>query len=133
VRFDDLRRIAAAPVPLAADESLALPGAWPALATLCRVVVLKPTLLGGLAACLQLARDAAARGLAATVTHTFDGPIAVAAAAELAVALDSPLACGLDRHAALAVWPAVSIPQIGACRVASAARPGLGLPDIGTG
>ena len=133
VRFDDLRRITAAPVPLAADESLALPGAWPALATLCRVVVLKPTLLGGIAACVRLARDAAARGLAATVTHTFDGPIALAAAAELALALDSPLACGLDRHPALAAWPAVSIPQIGTCRVACADRPGLGLPDIVVG
>lgn len=131
VPFDALLRIAAAPVALAADESLARPDAWPALATVCRVVVLKPTLLGGIAACLRLAQDAAERGLAATVTHTFDGPIALAAAAELAVALPvPPLACGLDRHAALAAWPAVPIPQWQSDHVASADRPGLGVPDL---
>lgn len=123
--------MAASPVPLAADESLAEPGAWPALASVCRVVVLKPTLLGGLCACLRLARDAAERGLRVTVTHTFDGPVALAAAAELAAALPiEPLACGLDRHAALAAWPAVTIPQIGACSLGSSGRPGLGLPDV---
>jgi o-succinylbenzoate synthase len=130
VPLDDLLRMAAAPVPLAADESLAVPGAWPALASVCRVVVLKPTVLGGLAVCMRVAREAAARGLAVTVTHTFDGPVALAAAAELAVALAAPLACGLDRHAALGVWPSVAIPQIGASSIVSANRPGLGLADI---
>lgn len=128
---DEFMRLVDCSVPLAADESLAADGAWPALARVCRVVVLKPTLLGGLAACLRLARDAAARGLAATVTHTFDGPIALAAAAELAVALPGrTLACGLDGHAALAAWPAVTIPQVHACHVASSDRSGLGLPRI---
>jgi len=131
VAGDALMRMHASPVPLAADESLSVPGTWPALADVCRVVVLKPTLLGGLCACLRLARDATRRGLGFTVTHTFDGPVALAAAAELAVALPArPLACGLDRHAGLAVWPAVRIPQLHDAHVSSAGRPGLGLGEL---
>jgi L-alanine-DL-glutamate epimerase-like enolase superfamily enzyme len=92
------------------------------------VLVLKPTVLGGLVACLALAREAAARGLAATVTHTFDGPVALAAAAELAAALPGGgPACGLDRHGGLDAWPPTSIPQLHPAHVASANRPGLGL------
>ena len=116
-----------APVPLAADESLAVAGAWPALAACCRVVVLKPTLLGGFGACLRIARAAAARGLAATVTHTFDGPLALAAAVELACALPAVvLACGLDAHAGLDAWPQVAIPQLGDAHAGSSGLPGLG-------
>ncbi|HEX6239392.1 MAG TPA: O-succinylbenzoate synthase, partial [Polyangiales bacterium] len=41
------------------------------------------------------------------VTHLFDGPIALAAASVLALALQSPrLAAGLAPHAGLAAWPA---------------------------
>lgn len=124
-------RIVDAPVALAADESLARPGAWPALASVCRVVVLKPTLLGGLDACLRLAHEAGARGLAATVGHTFDGPVALAAAAELACALPGvPLACGLDRHPALAAWPQTAVAQWRGAFVSSAGGPGLALPQI---
>ena len=131
VPLHDFERLTRSPVPLAADESLSQPSAWPRLAAVCRVVVLKPTLLGGLTACLTRARDAAALGLGVTVTHTFDGPVALAAASELAAALPgSPLACGLDRHAGLATWPAAAIAQLGPAHVSSAARPGLGLPDL---
>lgn len=131
VPFADFLSLENAPVPLAADESLARSDAWPALAAVCRFVVLKPTLLGGLCACLALADDAAARGLAVTVTHTFDGPVALAAAAELAAALPGPVsACGLDRHAGLAAWPRISIPQLGAAQAGSSGQPGLGLAAI---
>lgn len=131
VPSQEFKHLTDSPVPLAADESLALPGAWPALAAVCRVLVLKPTLLGGLSACLALARDATSRGLAAVVTHTYDGPLALAAAAELAAALPGRvLACGLDRHNGLAAWPEVAIPQLGPDYVESAGRPGLGLPEI---
>jgi L-alanine-DL-glutamate epimerase-like enolase superfamily enzyme len=89
--------------------------------------VLKPTLLGGFAVCLRIAREAAARGLAASVTHTFDGPVALAAAAELASALPARvLACGLDRHAGLGAWPDVAIAQLGDAHAGSANLPGLG-------
>ncbi len=128
VPFEALQRLHATALPLAADESLARAGAWPALASVCRVLVLKPTLLGGLCACLQLAREAAALDLAVTVTHAFDGPIALTAAAELAAALPGRvLACGLDRHGGLAAWPAIAIPQLHAAEVGSGGRPGLGL------
>ncbi len=128
VPFEALQRLHATALPLAADESLARAGAWPALASVCRVLVLKPTLLGGLCACLQLAREAAALDLAVTVTHAFDGPIALTAAAELAAALPGRvLACGLDRHGGLAAWPAIAIPQLHAAKIGSGGRPGLGL------
>jgi len=131
VPFADFLRLTQAPVPLAADESLARPDAWPALASVCRVLVLKPALLGGACRCLALARDATARGLALAVTHTFDGPVALAAAAELAAALPGqPLACGLDRHAGLAAWPRIPVPQLGAAEAGSAGQPGLGLAAI---
>ncbi|MBA4175807.1 MAG: O-succinylbenzoate synthase [Leptothrix sp. (in: Bacteria)] len=126
-----LAALSDSPVPLAADESLAVAGAWPALAGVCRVLVLKPTLLGGLGACLALARDAAARGLATLVTHTFDGPVALAAAGELAAVLPGDVrACGLDRHSGLQAWPALGVPQLHDDAVASANRPGLGLAPV---
>ena len=131
VATEQLGTMNGAPVALALDESLAVPGAWPALAAVCRAVVLKPTLLGGIGACLRIAREAADRGMGVTVTHTFDGPVALAAAAELACALPGRvLACGLDRHAGLQAWPAISIPQLNECDVGSAGLPGLGLQEI---
>ncbi len=48
-----------------------------------RVLVLKPMALGGFAACLELARIAAAAGGAVLVSHLFDGPVGLAAAAHL--------------------------------------------------
>jgi O-succinylbenzoic acid--CoA ligase len=88
------------PVPLAADESLQDPSLWPALAATCRVLVLKPTTLG-LRRCVALGAEAAERGLALVVTHSFDGEVARAAAAALARALPGRvLACGLTLPAA---------------------------------
>lgn len=134
VPLPDFGLLAQSPVPLAVDESLIDPSAWPSLAAVCRVVVLKPTLLGGLTACLLRASEATALGLGLAVTHTFDGPVALAAASELAAALPgSLLACGLDRHAGLDAWPSVAIAQLGRAEVSSAARPGLGLPDLRAG
>ncbi len=128
---DELVSLAGAPVALAADESLAKPASWPQLARVCQVIVLKPALLGGLCACLKLARYATARGANVVVTHMFDGPIALAAAAELAVALPGRvLACGLEQHPGLAAWPAVHVPQVRSDHVASARLPGLGLPRL---
>lgn len=121
-------------VPLALDESLArLP--WEALAPLLergifRAVVLKPTLLGGFARCRELARRASALGVAVTVSHTFDGPLGLAAAAALALTLPNVVACGLAPHAGLAAWPAVTVPGLGAAAVTASDAPGLGLPFL---
>ncbi len=97
--FDD------SPVPLAADESLRLPGSVAAVTRrACMAVVLKPMVLGGPRACLSLSRIAHANGARAIVSHTFGGPVAHAASCELALALAAtdpigpPLAAGLAGH-----------------------------------
>lgn len=90
-------------VPLALDESLIDMDADQirtlASQKVVSALILKPMLLGGFSRCLELAHLAEELGLACVVTHLFDGPIAMAAAAELALALPGRvLACGLDRH-----------------------------------
>ena len=91
--LEALARLGArAACPVAADESLALPGAartllaWPDAV---RVWVLKPMVLGGLVPTLALAREAARRGVEAYVTSALDGVIARAGATHLAAALPS--------------------------------------------
>ncbi|AUX31729.1 O-succinylbenzoate synthase [Sorangium cellulosum] len=125
-----LHRLGAQAVPWAADESLAAPGMPERLleAEGCAAFILKPAMLGLLRA-HDLGRRAQERGLGAVVTHLFDGPVALAAACELALALPRPpLACGLDAHAGLAAWPAIRIPQLReGGRVAASDRPGLGV------
>jgi len=107
-----LAAIERSPIPLAADETLQRPRGWQELQPLIdrgllRAIVLKPMVLGGSLQCLQLARQATAQGVGVLVTHLFDGPVAMAAAHALAQALPSPrLACGLDVHPGLDVWPA---------------------------
>ena len=94
---------------------------------------LKPAILGSLLVARDLALQARARGKDAVVTHLFDGPVALAAAAELALSLPAPaLAAGLDPHDRLGDWPAIVVPQLarrGVVRAASA--PGLGLDPGG--
>ena len=93
------------PVPVAMDESLAEDGWTERIVTCaarqtCAAIVLKPTSLGGVLRCLAIADVAERAGMSMIVTHTFDGPIASAAAACLALALRGRvLPCGLDsRH-----------------------------------
>lgn len=98
---DSWGELRAPAVPLAMDESLQGPSGEARLGAAlrdgrCRAVVLKPTVLGGALRCLELARLAAEHGARALVTHTVEGPIAVAATAHLALALANPLACGID-------------------------------------
>jgi len=120
----------------------------------CAAFVLKPA-LHGLRGAFGLARAAATRGKLTIVTHLFDGPIAVAAACELALIVSAlsfgcagtpefpgpsepapsvrisklarpELACGLDPHPGLAVvWGSVPIPQL--------IVPGLIVPHEGAG
>jgi o-succinylbenzoate synthase len=127
------------PCPLALDESLvelspddlaaALRG--PALAA----VILKPALLGGLSACLELAALARASGVAAVASHALEGPIGTAACAELALALavtarepPGPPA-GLAPHPGLVGWQ-LPVAQLAADHVHSAAAPGLGFAGL---
>jgi o-succinylbenzoate synthase len=132
VPTDSLPRLSV-PVPIALDESLQEPNALARLGPhLARIgivaIVLKPMALGGHHACLRLAAEARTVGLDVTVSHLFDGPVALAAAAHLALAVGSrSRASGLDLHGALGAWPAVQVPLIGATTVLVGDRPGLGL------
>lgn len=109
---EDLLRISPGTCPWAVDESLVDGDLAMRLARerLCRAFVLKPTLLGGFYRCLDLAEEAQAQGIDVTVTHTFEGPVALAAACELALALPGrPMACGLDPHGNLAGTPPLGV------------------------
>jgi L-alanine-DL-glutamate epimerase-like enolase superfamily enzyme len=126
-------------VPWAADESLVLPELVEPLlrAPGCVAFVLKPTILGGLLRTRSLALRALEHGKAVVITHLFDGPLAMAAAAELAFSLPAaPLACGLDRHPDLEAWVTAAggyrIPQLEVPgRIRSSGGPGLGVVAAG--
>lgn len=92
-----------------------------------RAVVIKPTVLGGLRASFEVAERAAAHGAEYLVSHTFDGPIARAVTAELALALQTKLAAGLGWHPALALWPPHHTAAIRDRQIAPHNAPGLGL------
>jgi o-succinylbenzoate synthase len=64
-------------------------------------IVLKPTLLGGFARCLELAAAAHRHGVAPIVSHTLEGPLGTAACRELARALGGDVVVGLGRHPGL--------------------------------
>lgn len=142
----DMLRVLDAPADFALDESLAelAPEALRRALAHRHVVaaVLKPTVLGGFAAALQLAQLARSLEVAPVVTHALEGPIATAACAELARAVMMPAppdlqdasirprprlarAAGLAPHPALAGWR-LAVPQLAGDHV-RAAGPGLGL------
>ncbi|HVW26602.1 MAG TPA: enolase C-terminal domain-like protein [Polyangiaceae bacterium] len=130
---DALLSLPASKIPLALDESLQDPAAFdrfePHLERLrCVALVLKPMALGGFSACLRLSRRAQAADLDVTLSHLFDGPVALAAAAHLAIAAGSRTrASGLDAHGGLDAWPRVPLPFLDSTRILAASRPGLGL------
>ncbi len=102
-------------VPWAADQALAFPELVQPLLdeSKCSVFVIKPALVGGLLVGRKLALAAQARGLGVVITHLVDGPIALAAACELALSLpEPPLACGLFPHHGLTTWPGIQLPQL---------------------
>lgn len=123
---------AAVRLPIAADESLADPAlaakllAHPALGA----VVLKPAVLGLLRA-RTIALAAQRRGLPVSITHLFDGPVALSACAELALSIPGVAPCGLAPHAGLAAYPVIPVAQVAAATIIPSPRPGLGLPDAG--
>jgi len=101
-------------IPLALDESLCGLDAADleplVRRSRARVLILKPMLLGGLTHCLDLGRRAAALELDVVVSHCFDGPVALAAAGALALALPLRMAQGLAPHAGLDAWQTVPLP-----------------------
>jgi L-alanine-DL-glutamate epimerase-like enolase superfamily enzyme len=132
----DLAALGTLPIPLALDESLQDAGALERLAPVlprlgCVAVVLKPMALGGFSACLRLARAARTLGLDVTVSHLFDGPVALAAAAHLSLVIASRTrASGLDVHAGLAAWPALELALLSPTSVIAGSRPGLGVAPL---
>lgn len=84
-------------VPLAADESLLVPGGPEAMlaAGAVDLLILKPQLLGGLGAAARLAAAGRAAGLDTVVTSALDGAIGRMGAAQLAAALDLRRPLGL--------------------------------------
>jgi len=126
-------------VPIALDESLQDPETWnrlePHLNRIgCAALVLKPMALGGFAECIEGARRAREHGLDATISHLFDGPVALSASAHLALAVGSRrYASGLDPHGALRAWPDTPLPLHTASALVEADRPGLGVPPLPRG
>lgn len=101
--------------------------------------VLKPTLLGGLAVSLRIADVARDRGLPVVVTHAFEGPVGLAACAELALALagregQRALAPGVDDHAVSRTFAPAHVAQVRASDglVRPSGAPGLGPLSIAT-
>jgi L-alanine-DL-glutamate epimerase-like enolase superfamily enzyme len=136
VRDADFRALAHSSVPVALDESLQQPGLLERIdpfihACQIRAIVLKPTTLGGFLRCLRLAEQAGALGLEVLVSHTLDGPIAMAGAAALALAVASTEhASGLARHPALPAWPEQRVFAITPAHVIRTEHPGLGLGEV---
>jgi L-Ala-D/L-Glu epimerase len=119
--------LSSSPCPLALDESLqgmsdGELGRWLEGSSV-RVVVLKPTALGGFDACIRLALAARAQGCEAVVSHTLEGPIGWAACAHLALALQGPWAAGLSPLA----HQATPLPRILHGQLVPPSEPGLGV------
>ena len=136
--LDGLARLRAEGVcRIAADESIAGPEDAERVldAGAADVLVLKPMRLGGIRRALNVAREAAWDGVASVVTTTFDSSIGVAAALELAAAVDGLDAwggfahgLGTAEHLAADLVAKPLIPRRGVLRVPSAI--GLGVePD----
>jgi L-alanine-DL-glutamate epimerase-like enolase superfamily enzyme len=116
------------PLPFALDESLRDEELSRRLlgSGAIRAVVIKPMVLGGFRASFDAAEQAAAHGAQYLVSHTFDGPIARAATAELALTLQTELAAGLGPHPALGLWPPHRIAAIRDRQIVPHDAPGLG-------
>lgn len=120
-------------VRLALDETLQDLRNWSALEPHlerlgCVALVLKPMALGGLSACLDWVERARPHRLHVTVSHLFDGPVALTAGAHLALAVGSRrYASGLDTHGGLGAWPEASLPLHSANAIVPRDLLGLGL------
>jgi len=121
--FAELRSLG---VPLALDESLAS-FAEPQLGD--RALVLKPTLLGGVSACLSLTETARALGAQVVVSHAFEGPLGLALSAALALSIGSEtLAQGLDLEGT-GLDPR-SVPGYSGAALSAWSEPGFGIESV---
>jgi L-alanine-DL-glutamate epimerase-like enolase superfamily enzyme len=87
--------------------------------------------LGGFAACLDWAHLAQQHRGSVSMSHLFDGPVALAACAELALCLPGDQrAAGLTPHVGLQAWPACALPLIGASAILPPQNIGLGIDEL---
>ena len=116
-------------LPVALDESLLdEPDLAAAHERGARYVVLKPSLLGGVARCLELASSARNAGLEPVASHQFEGIVGFQSAALLSLALGPGRpADGLGPHAG--IGPSRSVPSLalGANALGPWREPGLGV------
>ncbi len=111
-----LLKLGESPVPIALDESLLDSGDLIedlANLGLVRVLVLKPMLLGGARVSQKIAEWAQQLGLAITVAHAFDGPIAHAMSSAIAMSLPGELLpIELWPHDVLPLWGERPMPHL---------------------
>ncbi len=129
------RQLVSSPIPVALDESLrdAPPGALRAVAGggFPAAIVLKPTILGGIARALALASEARDVGADVIVTHAFEGPLGLAAAGAVALTVGSTgRAMGLDLHPGITAWPARTVPALRGAALEPWREPGLGVAPL---
>jgi o-succinylbenzoate synthase len=115
-------------IPLAADESLSVAPDLDALLEAVDVVVLKPMVLGGLLAAVQLGRRAMAAGCQVVVTSLLESGVGRHGALHVAGALtgEKLLSCGLDTGGLLQRDPCGGPAVVAG--VMTVSGPGLGVP-----
>ncbi|HTM46357.1 MAG TPA: o-succinylbenzoate synthase [Polyangiaceae bacterium] len=124
------------PVAIGFDETLAEPSVHAAMSEWVErhpgsIFVLKPMKLGGFLSCLNWARTAQRLGARCVFSHLFDGPVARAAAAHLALAVgDAHLPAGLGTHRALDTWPRLEVEWISAGAISPPQGSGLAIPAL---
>jgi o-succinylbenzoate synthase len=124
------------PVTLALDDTLAVPGIYNQVISFMEQhpgtsLVLKPMKLGGFAACLDWADLAQKHRGSVSMSHLFDGPVALAACAQLAICMPGDQrAAGLTPHLGLQAWPPCAMPMIGASAIAPSDTSGLGIGQL---
>lgn len=123
------------PLPIALDEALyADPdGAMDAIDRgHASAVVLKPSLIGGLSRCLDLASEARRRGARVIVSHALESPFGMAASAQLALAIGEGEIHGLGRWSGLerfvSIDTPIAVPEwIGTAHITLPSIAGLGI------
>ena len=120
---------------IAADESVTSVGAAREIiaAHAAQVLVIKPSLVGGVQATRAIIKLTEATGLSNIITTALDTGVGIAGAFHLAQTLRRPtLACGLATAQLLTDTLVTNLPQIHDGRMLPSAAPGLGISVNGT-
>ncbi|MEM9731459.1 MAG: mandelate racemase/muconate lactonizing enzyme family protein [Myxococcota bacterium] len=92
-----------------------------------RALVIKPSVVGGITAALDLAKIGRDYGAEPVISHVFEGPIARAACGEIALAVEATLPQGLGDHPCLELWPDHRLAGFAGTTLSPHAASGLGL------